>query len=53
MIFFGNTGNVPLILQLKLSTFFLSIRLIPKKLMTGYTGMEECENTNTTTKRKI
>ena len=33
--------------------FFLSFRLIPKKLMSSYNGMEECEKTNTTTKRKI
>ena len=32
--------------------FLLSFRLIPKKLMSSYTGMEECEKTNTTTKRK-
>ena len=46
------------------SSFFLKIKSIMflkpflslgyfKKLMTSYTGMEECENTNTTTKRKI
>ena len=34
-------------------SFFLSLRLIPKKLMTSYTGMEECKKTNTTAKRKI
>ena len=33
--------------------FFLSLRLIPKKLISSYAGMEECENTNTTTKRKM
>ena len=32
--------------------YFLSFRLIPKKLMSSYTGMEECQKTNTTTKRK-
>ena len=32
---------------------FLSFRLIPKKLMSSYTGMEECQKTNTTTKRKM
>ena len=31
----------------------LSFRLIPKKLMTSYTGIEECEYTNITTKRKM
>ena len=31
----------------------LSFRLIPKKLMSSYTGMEECEKRNTTTKRKM
>ena len=30
-----------------------SFRLIPKKLMSSYTGMEECQKTNTTTKRKM
>ena len=30
-------------------SFFLSLRLIPKKLMSSYTGMEECQKTNTTT----
>ena len=40
------------VLRLTLS-FFLSFRLIPKKLMSSYTGMEECEKTNTTTKIKI
>ena len=33
--------------------FFLSFRLIPKKLMSSYTGMEECRKKNTTTKRKM
>ena len=33
--------------------FFLYFRLIPKKLMSSYTGMEEFEKTNTTTKRKM
>ena len=38
----------------KVSSFsFFSFRLIPKKLMSSYTGMEECEKTNTTTKRKM
>ena len=32
---------------------FLSFRLIPKKLMSSYTGMEECQKTNTNTKRKM
>ena len=32
---------------------FLSFRLIPKKLMSSYAGMEECQKTNTTTKRKM
>ena len=35
------------------NSFFLSFRLIPKKLMSSYTGMEECQKTNTTTKRKM
>ena len=34
------------------SFFLLSFRLIPKKLMSSYTGMEECQKTNITTKRK-
>ena len=33
--------------------FFLSFRYNSKKLMTSYTGMEECEDTNKTTKRKM
>ena len=33
--------------------FFFSFRLIPKKLMSSYTGMEECQKTNTNTKRKM
>ena len=40
-----------LLWQLFLS--FLSFRLIPKKPMSSYTGMEECKKTNTTTKRKM
>ena len=37
------------------AAFFLSFlkRLIPKKLMSSYTGMEECQKTNTITKRKM
>ena len=30
-----------------------SFRLIPKKFMSSYTGMEECQKSNTTTKRKM
>ena len=32
---------------------FLSFRLIPKKLMSSYAGMEECEKKKKTTKRKM
>ena len=39
-------------LQLQMS-FFLSFGLIPKKLMSSYAGMEECQKTNTTSKRKM
>ena len=41
-----------LLLYIVLS-FVLSFRLIPKKLMSSYTGMEECQKTNTTTKIKM
>ena len=34
-------------------SFFLFSRLIPKKLMSSYTVIEECVKTNTTTKRKM
>ena len=32
--------------------FFLSFRLIPKKLMSSYTGMEECQKNKTQTLRE-
>ena len=36
----------------RLSFFFLSFRLIPKKLMSSYTGMEECQKQTQTLREK-